>query len=90
MIGRAAWLIFALAVVLGLLMLLPSLLPVSPFTEVVAEAVAFLHSETVGQGLAWLAWFFPIGNVVLWIPAFINAILGFTMARMTLVALQLL
>lgn len=87
---RFAYVLIALSILVALLGNFFYLLPDSPFSEVVVEIVAFLHSETVTQGLSWLAWFFPISNVVNWVPAIINAILAFCSARMVLIALNVL
>lgn len=88
--SRFAFALVALTIVTTLISAFFGLLPDSPFSEIVIELVAFLHSETVSQGLSWLAWFFPIGNVVNWIPAVVNAILAFCSARMILIALNVL
>lgn len=65
------------------------LLPVSPLLETIQEMKTFLMSESVSQGLAWFAWFFPVGNIVSWFPAIVNAVIAFYGAKMTLLILKL-
>lgn len=70
----------SLAVLLFGLSLLPVViqaLPVSPFAQWLADWQVFCASESVAQGLSWLAWFFPVGNVVALIPAISNGILAY-------------
>lgn len=86
---KFAYLLIMLSIAIALLVSFFGLLPESPFADVVIEAIAFLQSESVHQGLSWLSWFFPIGNVVLWIPAVVNAVLVFYGAKLTLLVLKL-
>ena len=86
---RFAFLLIMLSVAIALFVSFFGILPDSPFADVVIEAIAFLRSESVHQGLSWLAWVFPIQNVVMWIPGVVNAVLVFYGAKMTLLVLKL-
>ena len=86
---RFAYLLIMLSIAIALFVSFFGILPDSPFADVVIEAIAFLQSESVHQGLSWLSWFFPIGNVVLWIPAVVNAVVAFYGAKLTLLVLKL-
>lgn len=86
---RFLYLVLMLGIAIVLIRAFFGILPDSPFQDVIVELIAFLHSETVSQGLSWLAWVFPIQNFVLWIPAVVNAVLAFYGARMTLLVLRL-
>ena len=78
---------FALAVALVLAFF--NGLPDSPFSDAITDLIAFLQSESVSQGLSWLAWFFPVTNFVHWLPGFINALIVFFTLRGTLFILSL-
>lgn len=69
-----------LAVTLFALSLLPVViqaLPVSPFAAWLTDWVAFCQSESVAQGLSWLAWFFPVNSILALLPAIGNGILAY-------------
>ena len=86
---RFAYLMIMLSVAIALLVSFFGVLPTSPFADVVIELIAFLHSDSVKQGLSWLSWFFPVGNIALWIPAVVNAVIAFYGAKLTLLVLHL-
>lgn len=86
---RFAYLLAYFALAIGLVMAFFNGLPDSPFSRVVTDLIAFLASDSVAQGLSWLAWFFPLGNVTTWIPAFFNALIIFFTLRGTLFILSL-
>lgn len=72
--------IAGLAVLLFGLSMLPIViqaLPESPFAGWIADWVLFCQSDSVSQGLAWLAWFFPVNNWVALLPAIGNGILAY-------------
>ena len=86
---RFAYLLIMLSIAIALFTSFFGILPDSPFADVVIEIIAFLQSDSVHQGLSWLSWFFPIGNVVLWIPSVVNAVIAFYGAKFTLLVLKL-
>lgn len=86
---RFAVLLIMISVATALLVSFFGILPESPFADVIVEVIAFLQSDSVHQGLSWLSWFFPIGNVVLWIPAVVNSVIVFYGAKLTLLVLKL-
>lgn len=86
---RFAYLIGVFAIALALIGAAFNALPESPWLNAVNDAIAFLDSDSVAQGLGWLAWFFPIANFVNWIPATLNAVLMFHVARLSLLVLKL-
>lgn len=86
---RFAYLIAFLAIALSLVLAFFGGLPPSPFATTVSDLIAFLDSESVAQGLSWLAWFFPVSNFANWLPAFINALIAFFTLRGTLFVLSL-
>lgn len=72
--------IAGLAVLLFGLSLLPAViqaLPLSPFAVWLADWATFCQSESVSQGLSWLAWFFPVSSILALIPAISNGILAY-------------
>lgn len=83
------YLVTFLALAIGLVSAFFFGLPDSPFTNTINDLITFLDSDTVAQGLSWLAWCFPIGDVVNWFPAFINALIAFFTLRGTLFVLSL-
>lgn len=86
---RFAYLVALFALAIALVTTFFEGLPDSPFTNAINDMIAFLGSESVHQGLAWLSWCFPIANVVTWIPAFVNALIAFFTARGLLFVLSL-
>lgn len=86
---RFAYLLALFALALALVLAFFDALPSSPFINTINDMIAFLQSESVHQGLAWLSWCFPISNVLTWIPAFINALITFFTARGLLFVLSL-
>lgn len=86
---RFAYLLAMLAIATSLLLAYFNLLPPSPFASAINDLVTFLSSDTVSQGLSWLAWFFPTTNFINWIPGIVNAIIAFNVARLTLLVLRL-
>lgn len=86
---RFAYLVALFGLALALVLAFFDALPSSPFGNAIADMIAFLGSESVHQGLAWLSWCFPIANVIAWIPAFINALIAFFTARGLLFVLSL-
>lgn len=86
---RFAYLIAYFALAVGLVMAFFNGLPNSPFLNARDDLIAFLMSDSVAQGLSWLAWFFPIANITTWIPAFFNALVIFFTLRGTLFILSL-
>ncbi len=87
--SRFVFLIAFLAIAVSIILAFFGLLPPSPFESTVAEIIAFLHSESVRQGLSWLAWFFPVQNIVLWFPAIVNAVIAFYGAKMLFLVFKL-
>lgn len=88
--SHLAYLLIKITLAVALLTALFGVLPTSPFSDVITELIAFVQSDSVSQGMAWLAWFFPIGNVVSWIPGVVNAILVVYGAKMSFLVLDLL
>lgn len=86
---RFAYLLALFGLALALVLAFFDALPGSPFINAINDMIAFLGSESVHQGLAWLSWCFPIANVIAWIPAFINALIAFFTARGLLFVLSL-
>lgn len=86
---RFAYLLALFGLALALVLAFFDALPSSPFINAINDMIAFLQSESVHQGLAWLSWCFPIANVLTWIPAFINALIAFFTARGLLFVLSL-
>lgn len=86
---KAAYLIIFLGLAVSLMLAFFDALPVSPFASTVEDMIAFLSSEAVARGLSWLAWVFPVNNIVALIPAFINALIAFFTLRGTLFVLSL-
>lgn len=86
---RFAYLLILFGLAVGLVTAFFEGLPNSPFTNTINDMIAFLGSESVHQGLAWLSWCFPIANVIAWIPAFVNALIAFFTARGLLFVLSL-
>lgn len=88
--SRFAYVLIAFTLMVSLITAFFGLLPNSPFSDVITELIVFIQSDSVAQGLRWLAWFFPIGNVVTWIPAIINAMLAYFGARLSLMVLNIM
>lgn len=86
---RFAFLLALFAIALTLILAFFDALPASPFLNTINDLITFVHSSTVAQGMSWLAWFFPIGNVITWIPATLNAMVAFYGAKFTLLILKL-
>lgn len=86
---RFAYLLAFFALAVSLVLAFFNGLPQSPFANVVNDAIAFLSSESVAQGLSWLAWFFPISNAINLFSAFLNALIVFFTLRGTLFVLSL-
>lgn len=86
---RVAYLLGMFALALALVSAFFEILPASPFLQMIEEFETFLQSESVHTGLAWFAWFFPVNNVLVWIPATVNAVVAFYGARLTLMVLKL-
>lgn len=89
MMSKFAYILVLFSLAVGLLMAFFGGLPESPFNSAVTDLIAFLQSDSVAQGLSWLAWFFPVTSFVHWIPAFINALIAFFTLRATLFVLSL-
>lgn len=87
--SRFAYLVAYLGIAIALMTAFWAGLPENPFASVINDAIVFLNSESVAQGLRWLAWFFPTETVTSSLPAFINAILVFASIRGTLFILSL-
>lgn len=90
MMSQTVYLIIRLTLAVALITALFGVLPASPFADVVTEIIAFIQSDSVHQGMSWLAWFFPIGNVILWAQSAITAILVVYGAKMSFIILDLL
>ena len=86
---KFAYLIIFLGLAVSLVLAFFDALPPSPFQATVADFIGFLNSGAVAQGLAWLAWVFPVNNILALIPAFINALIAFFTLRGTLFILSL-
>lgn len=86
---RFAYLLVYFALAVSLVLAFFNGLPASPWANTVNDLITFLGSETVAQGLSWLAWFFPIANFASWIPGFLNALIIFFTLRGTLFVLSL-
>lgn len=86
---RFAYLIIFFSLAVSLVLTFFNGLPASPLTVPINNLIAFLQSESVAQGLSWLGWFFPIGDIVNWFPALINALIAFFTVRGTLFVLSL-
>ena len=88
--GQFVYLLAVFSIAVSLITAFFAALPQNPFANAINDAIAFLMSDSVAQGLSWLAWFFPIANFVNWIPAVVNAVIAFKVARLTLLVLKLL
>lgn len=88
--SQTVYLIVRLTLAVALITALFGVLPTSPFADVITELIAFIHSDSVRQGMSWLAWFFPIGNVITWAQSAISAILVVYGAKMSFLVLDLL
>lgn len=86
---RFAYLVVMLGIAVTLILAFFDALPPSPWENTINDLIAFIHSSVVAQGMSWLAWFFPIGNVLTWIPATLNAMVAFYGARFALLVLKL-
>lgn len=84
---RFVYLIAFLGLAVSLMVQFFDRLPGSPFAAAIDNLIIYL--ETIATGRAWLAWFFPINDLVLWIPGFINALIAFFTVRATLFILSL-
>lgn len=87
--SRFAYLLIVFGLALTIILGFFNLLPNSPFLNTINDLITFVQSSTVAQGMSWLAWFFPIGNILTWIPATLNAMVAFYGARFTLLILKL-
>lgn len=86
---RFAYLLAYFGLAVGLFLAFFAGLPPNPFATAINDFIVFLNSESVAQGLSWLAWFFPVDAVTIALPAFINALLVFFTIRATLFVLSL-
>lgn len=86
---RFAYLAALFAIAVTLLLAFFGGLPNSPFNSAITDLIAWLSSESLRQGLSWLAWFFPVTSVTNLIPAIINALMLFFTLRGTLFILSL-
>lgn len=86
---RFAYLLAYFGLAVGLFLVFFGGLPLNPFATAINDFIVFLNSESVAQGLSWLAWFFPVDAVTAALPAFINALIVFFTIRGTLFILSL-
>lgn len=66
----------------GIINLLKSVLPVSPFRDLTI-------SQDVGNALGWLNWVFPISDCLAIMTAWLAALLLFTIARFVIGKIKL-